>query len=55
MADTEQKTLITGKSTFRDIINGNLLYIDKTKYIYELIRPAAGIYFLPVRDASGNL
>jgi hypothetical protein len=32
--------------TFRRIINGGFVYIDKTRYLYELVRYAAGIYFL---------
>ncbi len=40
------KYLPIGISTFRDIIEGNFLYIDKTEYIYQMIRPAKGYYFL---------
>ncbi len=40
------KDLPIGISTFRDIIEGNFLYIDKTRYIYELIRPQKAVYFL---------
>ncbi len=40
------KDLPIGISTFRDIIEGNFLYIDKTRYIYELIRPEKAVYFL---------
>lgn len=32
--------------TFRKIIEGGFLYVDKTKYIYDLVRPASGVYFL---------
>lgn len=32
--------------TFRDIINGGFLYVDKTPTIYELIRYSKGVYFL---------
>ncbi|MFN8486093.1 MAG: AAA family ATPase [Caldilineaceae bacterium] len=32
--------------TFRDIIEGGFLYVDKTRYIYELIRYSKGVYFL---------
>lgn len=32
--------------TFRHIIEGGFLYVDKTEYIYELIRRSIGIYFL---------
>ncbi len=40
------KPLPTSISTFRDIINGGYLYVDKTKWIYELIRYPKGSYFL---------
>ncbi len=32
--------------TFRHIIEGGFLYVDKTQYLYELVRPATGTYFL---------
>lgn len=32
--------------TFRDIIEGGFLYVDKTRYLYELLRYPKGIYFL---------
>ncbi len=32
--------------TFSDLIRGNFLYVDKTEYIWEMIRPAKGLYFL---------
>ncbi len=32
--------------TFRNIIEGNFLYVDKTRYLYELVRPGTGIHFL---------
>ena len=31
---------------FEDLIQGNFLYVDKTEYIWQLIRPAKGMYFL---------
>lgn len=40
------KPLPIGIQTFRDIIDGGFLYIDKTRYIYELIRYSKGVYFL---------
>ncbi len=40
------KYLPIGISTFKNIIEGNFLYIDKTKYLYELVKPEKGIYFL---------
>lgn len=32
--------------TFRSIIEGGYLYVDKTKYLYEMVRGGIGIYFL---------
>lgn len=40
------KPLPTTTQTFSKIIEGDYLYIDKTQYIYELIRPPTGVYFL---------
>lgn len=32
--------------TFRDIIEGGFLYVDKTRTIYDLVRYSKGVYFL---------
>ena len=32
--------------TFRDIIENGFLYVDKTRYLYELVRYGKGTYFL---------
>lgn len=32
--------------TFRTIIEGGYVYVDKTRYLYELVRQASGVYFL---------
>ena len=40
------KPLPAGNATFRHIIEGGFLYVDKTKWIYEMVRYAKGIYFL---------
>jgi len=40
------KSLPTSTATFSDIIEGNFLYVDKTEYIYQLVKPAKGMYFL---------
>jgi len=40
------KLLPTSTATFRDIIEGDFLYIDKTEYIYEIVKPPKGMYFL---------
>jgi hypothetical protein len=40
------KPLPVGIQTFRDIIDGGFLYIDKTRSIYPLIRYSKGVYFL---------
>ncbi|MDR1314967.1 MAG: AAA family ATPase, partial [Deltaproteobacteria bacterium] len=33
----EQKPLLIGDSTFKEIILGNQLYADKTKYIHDML------------------
>ncbi|MFN8493175.1 MAG: AAA family ATPase [Caldilineaceae bacterium] len=40
------KPLPVGLQTFRDLIGGGFLYVDKTTLIYELIRNPKGVYFL---------
>ena len=40
------KPLTTSVYTFSDLIAGGYLYVDKTSYIYELIRGFKGQYFL---------
>jgi len=40
------KPLPVTTSTFRDIIENDFLYIDKTRYLYDLIRYPKGVYFL---------
>ena len=42
----ELKPLPIGIQTFRKIIEGGYLYVDKTKSIYDLIRYPTGVYFL---------
>jgi len=32
--------------TFRDLIEGDFLYVDKTRYLYELVHPHTGTYFI---------
>ncbi len=32
--------------TFRHLIDGGFLYVDKTRYLYDLVRPGTGLYFL---------
>lgn len=32
--------------TFRHLIEGGYLYVDKTKLIYDLVNPGSGIYFM---------
>jgi hypothetical protein len=41
-----RKPLPVGIQTFRDIIQGGFLYVDKTPWIYELIRYPKGVFFL---------
>jgi len=40
------KDLTSSVYTFEKLIGGNFLYVDKTEYIWNLIRPAYGQYFL---------
>jgi hypothetical protein len=40
------KPVQASSPTFRDIIEGGFLYVDKTRYLYELVRYSKGIYFL---------
>lgn len=40
------KPLPAGRSTFRKIIRDGLLYVDKTKWIYEMVKHPGGVYFL---------
>lgn len=40
------QSLPIGIQTFRDLREGNFLYVDKTKHIYSLIEQTKGIYFL---------
>ena len=40
------KSLPVGIQTFRKIIEGGYLYVDKTKFIYSLIERSSGAYFL---------
>jgi len=40
------KNTTTSVYTFEELINNQFLYVDKTKYIYDLVKPGKGIYFL---------
>ncbi|NBV98593.1 MAG: AAA family ATPase, partial [Proteobacteria bacterium] len=40
------KDLPIGIQTFKDLIEGNFVYVDKTKHLYELIKPEKAVYFL---------
>ena len=40
------KDLTSSVYSFEDLIQGNFLYVDKTEYIWQLIRPAKEMYFL---------
>ena len=40
------KDLTSSVSSFEDLVQGNFLYVDKTEYIWQLIRPAKAMYFL---------
>ena len=40
------KDLTSSVYSFEDLIRGNFLYVDKTEYIWQLIKPAKEMYFL---------
>ena len=40
------KDITSSVFSFEDLIQGNFLYVDKTEYIWELIKPAREMYFL---------
>ena len=40
------KDLTSSIYCFEDLIRGNFLYVDKTEYIWQLVRPAKEMYFL---------
>ncbi len=40
------KDLTSSISTFEDLIQGDFLYVDKTEYIWQVIKPAKEMYFL---------
>ena len=40
------KNLTSSVYSFKDMIQGNFLYVDKTEYIWQLIKPAKEMYFL---------
>ena len=40
------KDLTSSVYSFEDLIQGGFLYVDKTEYIWQLIRPAKEMYFL---------
>ena len=40
------KDLTSSSYTFEKLIRGNFLYVDKTEFIWKLVRPATGLYFL---------
>ena len=40
------KDITSSVYSFENLIQGNFLYVDKTEYIWQLIEPANGMYFL---------
>ena len=40
------KDLTTSVYSFEDLIQGNFLYVDKTEYVWQLVKPAKEMYFL---------
>jgi len=41
-----RKALQATSCTFRTLIEGDFLYVDKTRYLYELVNNIAGTYFV---------
>ncbi len=39
------KEISTSISTFKNIIEGGYIYVDKTKYIYEMVKQPFGQFF----------
>ena len=40
------KPLPVGIQTFGDIVRGGFLYVDKMRWIHDLVRYPKGVYFL---------
>ena len=40
------KELPIGVIDFRDLIKGNFIYVDKTMYVYDIVKRPKGYYFL---------
>ena len=40
------KDITSSVYSIEDLIQGNFLYVDKTEYIWQMIRPAKGLYLL---------
>ena len=40
------KDIILGNGSFEILIQGDYLYVDKTRYLYELVRQTGSYYFL---------
>lgn len=40
------KKIIKGISTFEELMNSNNIYVDKTRYLYELIKGHCAYYFI---------
>lgn len=41
-----KKFLPVGVQNFEEMIRGNFVYVDKTRYIYEMVRIPQAFYFL---------
>ncbi|MBP3297900.1 MAG: AAA family ATPase, partial [Lachnospiraceae bacterium] len=39
------KSISTSISTFKNIIRSDYLYVDKTRYIYEMVKEPFGQFF----------
>ena len=44
--DRTMKDLTCSLYTFEDLINGNYLYVDKTEFIWSLVKPDKGLFFM---------
>ncbi|MDM8516432.1 AAA family ATPase [Desulfobacterales bacterium HSG16] len=42
----KEQFLPVGIQNFEQMIEGNFLYVDKTRYIHDMVRPPQGFYFL---------
>src|SRR6056297_2347073 len=46
LGGNKMKYLPLGNQDFKELIENNYIYVDKTKWIYDLLKVPKGIYFL---------